>query len=104
MATYMITTEGAAGITVEEYGQGRPYLLLHGGAGPLSVDGFGRLLAAEAGARALVPTHPGFNGTRRPEWLTTPRQLAALYVGLLDELDLDEVVVLGSSIGGWIAA
>lgn len=35
---------GAVPVTVTERGEGRPFLLLHGGAGPQSVDGF-----AEAG-------------------------------------------------------
>ncbi len=52
----------------------------------------------------LVPTHPGFGGTPRPESLHTVRGIAAVYVALLDELDLRDVTVIGNSIGGWIAA
>ncbi len=52
----------------------------------------------------LVPTHPGFGGTPRPESLHTVRGIAAVYVALLDELDLRDVSVIGNSIGGWIAA
>lgn len=104
MSRYTVTTEGPVEIDVDEHGTGQPVLLLHGGAGPVSVSGFGGLLSGQCDAHVLVPTHPGFNGTVRPEWLTTPRQLAALYVGLLDQLDLQGVTVLGSSIGGWVAA
>lgn len=32
------------------------------------------------------------------------RGLAALYVALLEQLDLSDVIVVGNSIGGWIAA
>ncbi len=53
--------------------------------------------------RVLTPTHPGFAGTERPDELATISQLAALYARLLDELDLDDVTVVGNSIGGWIA-
>jgi pimeloyl-ACP methyl ester carboxylesterase len=104
MAGYTVTTEGTTEVTVDELGDGHPILLLHGGAGPMSVAGFGRLLSDQRDARVLVPTHPGFNGTVRPSWLTTPRQLAAVYVALLDELGLEPVTVVGSSIGGWVAA
>jgi pimeloyl-ACP methyl ester carboxylesterase len=91
-------------VSVSDRGEGRAFLLLHGGAGPQSVLAFADLLAEEGHARVLVPTHPGFSGTPRPESLDTVRGLAAVYVALLDELDLRDVSVIGNSIGGWIAA
>jgi pimeloyl-ACP methyl ester carboxylesterase len=93
---------GRVGLSVDEYGEGRPVLLLHGGAGPLSVAKLGRSLAAD-GMRVLVPTHPGFERTARPEALTDVAGLAAVYEALLDRLDLTGVVVIGNSLGGWIA-
>src|ERR1700753_1982792 len=104
--TYTVPVDGigAVSVTVSERGQGRPYLLLHGGAGPQSVDGFAALLAGSAGARVLTPLHPGFGGTPRPGALATMGGLARLYTGLLDHLDLTGVTVIGNSIGGWIAA
>jgi pimeloyl-ACP methyl ester carboxylesterase len=95
---------GPVPVTVTERGDGRPVLLLHGGAGPQSVAGFADLLAAAEPARVLVPTHPGFGGTPRPESLDTIRSLARAYTGLLDELGLTGVTVVGNSVGGWIAA
>jgi pimeloyl-ACP methyl ester carboxylesterase len=95
---------GTVPVTVTERGDGRPFLLLHGGGGPATVDGFAELLADSQHARVFRPSHPGFNGAERPEALTTIRQLAALYIALLDELDLQGVTVIGNSIGGWIAA
>src|SRR5579863_1626790 len=94
---------GPARVDVTEYGTGRPFLLLHGGAGPQSVAGFAEMLAA-TGARVIVPVHPGFGGTQRPEYLRSMRGLALTYTALLDELDLNGVTVIGNSIGGWIAA
>jgi pimeloyl-ACP methyl ester carboxylesterase len=91
-------------VSVSDRGDGHPFLLLHGGAGPQSITGFADLLAGERPARVLVPTHPGFSGTPRPEPLHTVRGLAAVYVALLDELELRDVRVIGNSIGGWIAA
>lgn len=106
MTTYTVTIpdHGPVDLTVEEYGAGRPFLLLHGGAGPRSVVGFAQTLAAREPARVLVPTHPGFNGTARPDWLHTVAGLAQVYAALLDQLDLADVTVIGSSVGGWLAA
>jgi pimeloyl-ACP methyl ester carboxylesterase len=95
---------GLADLDVKEFGgAGRPVLLLHGGAGPFSVIGFAQLLAAQ-GAHVLVPVHPGFDGTPRPDGLTDPAGLAELYLALLDQRDLHNVAVVGNSIGGWIAS
>jgi pimeloyl-ACP methyl ester carboxylesterase len=102
MATYQVEL-GPVPVDVIEYGAGRPFLLLHGGAGPQSVTGFAEMLAA-AGSRVIVPVHPGFGGTARPEYLHSMRGLALTYAGLLDELGLAGVTVIGNSIGGWIAA
>lgn len=93
-----------AAVTVTERGEGRPVLLLHGGAGPQSVAAFADLLATTRPARVLTPTHPGFAGTPRPDGLASIADLAAVYVALLDELDLVDVTVIGNSIGGWTAA
>lgn len=79
-------------------------LILHGGAGPASVAGIADLIADRFGARVVVPTHPGFGGTVRPERLDSPAALAELYDGLLDALQLDDLTVIGNSIGGWIAS
>ena len=95
---------GSVELTLEELGSGRPYLVLHGGAGPQSVARFAQLLAEKGHNRVLTPTHPGFGGTPRPEALDSVAKLAALYRGLLDNLGLEDVTVVGNSVGGWIAA
>jgi pimeloyl-ACP methyl ester carboxylesterase len=95
---------GPLEVAVVEHGQGRPFLLLHGGGGPLTVAAWAEGFAEARGARVLAPTHPGFAGTSRPERLDTARSLARVYVALLDALDLVDVAVVGNSLGGWIAA
>jgi pimeloyl-ACP methyl ester carboxylesterase len=95
---------GPAQVTVDEFGEGRPFLLLHGGGGPNTVAGFAELLGTTHHVRVIAPTHPGFGGTARPNSLHTTGQLAALYVALLDQLDLTDVTVIGNSVGGWITA
>jgi pimeloyl-ACP methyl ester carboxylesterase len=101
--TCTITVAGAAPaeVTITERGDGHPFLVLHGGGGPQTVTGFADLLAAGGDARVITPVHPGFGGTPRPNGLDSPRGLAALYGGLLDELGLTGVTVVGNSIGGW---
>jgi pimeloyl-ACP methyl ester carboxylesterase len=95
---------GPVDVTVDECGEGRPFLLLHGGAGPKSVAGFANLLSTTRPARGITPTHPGFGGTPRPDALHSITGLAALYAALLDQSDLHGVTLVGNSIGGWIAA
>ncbi|MFI6474855.1 alpha/beta fold hydrolase [Streptomyces sp. NPDC050516] len=91
-------------ITVDDQGEGRPFLVLHGGAGPQTVSDFAGLLATHRPARVITPVHPGFGGTDRPDGLSDVPALAKVYGQLLEELDLTDVTVVGNSIGGWIAA
>jgi len=89
-------------LTLIETGQGRPALVLHGGAGPDSVEDVVARLAR--GCRVLAPTHPGWDDTPRPEWFNGVDDLAITYLDLLEDRNLSDVVVLGSSFGGWVAA
>jgi pimeloyl-ACP methyl ester carboxylesterase len=104
--TYQVSTPaGDVPVNVTESGAGgRPVLLLHGGAGPDSVTGFGDALAGRLPFRVLSPVYPGFSGTARPGWLDSIGELALVLRGLLANLDLTDVIVAGSSIGGWVAA
>jgi pimeloyl-ACP methyl ester carboxylesterase len=95
---------GTVELTVEERGDGKPFLVLHGGAGPQSIAAFAQLLAERGGNRVITPIHPGFGGTPRPDGLHSVPGLAALYTRLLDDLGLKDVTVIGNSVGGWIAA
>ncbi|MFB9684319.1 alpha/beta fold hydrolase [Amycolatopsis plumensis] len=83
-------------------GGDRAVLVLHGGAGPRSVTPIAEHFAPHA--RVLAPTHPGWSGTPRPDAFTGVDDLALAYLDLLDDEDLADVVVVGSSFGGWVAA
>src|ERR1035437_6384372 len=94
-------------VTIDERGgeaapTGTGVLLLHGGAGPRSVAGLAAALSEHA--YVVTPTHPGFDGTPRVPWLDSAADLADAYLDLLAELKLDAVMVIGNSIGGWIAS
>ena len=68
----------------------------------------GALPAYDALARhfdVLLPQHPGYGeGSQRPEWMRSVRDLAVLYRGLLADLGIERPVLLGLGFGGWIAA
>src|SRR4051794_41258500 len=71
MTTHTIPVDGIGPVEVPlpERGEGAPVLLLHGGGGPQTVDGFAELLAGRRPVRVLTPVHPGFAGTPRPDAL-----------------------------------
>ncbi len=102
--TLNVPAVGEVEVTVDDRGEGQAFLLLHGGAGPQSMAPFAAILAERDQNRVLVPTHPGFGGTPRPDGLRSIAGLAATYVALLDALELDDVTVIGNSIGGWITS
>jgi pimeloyl-ACP methyl ester carboxylesterase len=102
--TIQTADAGLVNLTVEEQGEGRLVLLLHGGGGPQSVAPFAELLAQRGPAHVITPVHPGFGGTERPDGLNTIGQLADLYLGLLDQIGARDVTVIGNSLGGWVAA
>jgi pimeloyl-ACP methyl ester carboxylesterase len=79
----------------------RTVLVLHGGGGPQTVGPIVGHLAPTM--HALAPTHPGWNGTVRPDDIASVADLASAYLERLLEHDEHDVVVIGSSIGGWIA-
>ncbi|MDT7745869.1 MAG: hypothetical protein QOE59_4947 [Actinomycetota bacterium] len=102
MARYATTPSAEYAPVVDDRGTGRPVMVLHGGGGPASVLGLSARLAADH--RVLTPTIPGFEGTPRPDDCRTVADIAARYLEVLAEQDLHDVVVVGSSVGGWIAA
>src|SRR6478752_4296322 len=101
-ATRIIDVQPDLPIRLSEAGSGTVALVLHGGGGPATVEPIATRLAETH--RTLTPTHPGWNGSPRPAWLTQVEHLASAYLKVLGKLDLADVSVVGSSLGGWIAA
>ncbi len=92
-----------AGISLdtEIAGSGPPLLFLHGGDYVAQNRPFLDRLAGRF--RIVAPRHPGFGHTPRPAWFRTVHDIAYLYLDLLDRLDLSDTMLVGSSLGGWIA-
>src|SRR5437016_4879926 len=92
------------GIRVEliERGRGRPLLFLHPGIG---LDGAAPALDRLAErARVIAPSHPGFGASEQPRAFDTIDDLAYFYLDLMDQLELTDTIVVGVSLGAWIAA
>jgi pimeloyl-ACP methyl ester carboxylesterase len=83
-------------------GSGRPILFLHPHIG---LDPSAPVLAMLAdGGRLIAPSHPGFGHSERPAGVTTVDDLAYFYLDVMDALDLRDTLVIGVSLGAWIAA
>jgi len=52
----------------------------------------------------FAPDIPGFGLTGRPDWMRDMSDYILYFRDLLDELGLDRPVIVGHSLGGWIAA
>lgn len=79
----------------------RVALVLHGGGGPRTVTTIVAHLASTM--RVFAPTHPGWDGTDRSDSVESVADLATGYLIWLLERGHRDVVVIGSSLGGWTA-
>jgi pimeloyl-ACP methyl ester carboxylesterase len=89
-------------VEVARKGEGAPLLLLHGGGGPIINQPFTDELAKKF--EIIAPTHPGFGGTKAPDHFDGMQDLIYLHLDLLDALEIDGAVLMGMSMGGWVAA
>jgi len=101
IAPNQVTVRGC-NIGLVRAGQGRPLLILHGASGPGTF--FDCMAELAARHDVLLPEHPGFGASDTPDWLDNAADLANFYLDFLDQLDLDDVDLVGFSVGGWIAA
>jgi pimeloyl-ACP methyl ester carboxylesterase len=83
-------------------GAGRPVLVLHHDIGsPDRLDFYDALARRFA---VLVPHHPGYGRSERPQWLRSVRDVAVMYQWLLGDLGIERTSLVGLGFGGWIAA
>ena len=88
-------------VCIRQGGQGPTVLLLHGAGGSANKVTFATDLAAQA--RVILPDHPGWGESDIPPWLDNIHDAAFFYLDFMQALDLRNVVVVGSSLGGWLA-
>jgi len=97
----MVSINGA-NIELVRRGKGRPILFLHPHIG---LHGSEALIARLAEhAEVLVPSHPGYGHSELPKGMSTVDDMSYLYLDLLEQLELRDVVIVGASFGGWLAA
>src|SRR5690242_5366279 len=89
-------------IRVLRGGAGRPLIFLHGASGHVGWLPVFEQLSARFDV--IAPEHPGFGTSDDPAWLDHPSDLAYFYLDLIETLGLDRVHLMGTSLGGWIAA
>jgi len=83
-------------------GSGRPVLVLHHDIGSAERLPFYDALAQRFDV--LIPHHPGYGKSERPQWLRSVRDVGAMYQWLLADLAIDRPTLVGLGFGGWIAA
>jgi pimeloyl-ACP methyl ester carboxylesterase len=101
-ASDMVRVAGIA-LHVARAGTGPPVLVLHHDIGTLERVPFYDALAQHF--TVLVPSHPGYDKSSRPEWMRSVRDVAVVYQWLLADRDVTrDVSLIGLGFGGWIAA
>jgi pimeloyl-ACP methyl ester carboxylesterase len=80
----------------------QPLVFLHGAGGHTRWMAFLDELATRFAV--FAPEHPGFGQSDDPPWLDEIADLAYFHLDLLKALGLDHVHLMGTSLGGWVAA
>jgi len=111
-ARVLLSAKGGEAETIDV--AGRPTELRHAGNGPPMVylhstlgESIRWLPFHQAWSKNFTlysPLHPGFGGSGGFDNVTSIEDMAFHYVEMLDALGLDEVILGGVSLGGWIAA
>ena len=97
-----IRTVAGTSLHLARAGRGTPVVVLHHDTGTPDRLAFYDALAASH--QVVIPYHPGFGRSERPEWLRSVRDVAVMYRTLLADLDMADAALVGLGFGGWIAA
>ena len=79
-----------------------PLVFLHGAGGHTGWMAFLEELSQRF--EVFAPEHPGFGQSDDPPWLDEIGDLAFFYLDFIRHFGLDRVHLIGTSLGGWIAA
>jgi pimeloyl-ACP methyl ester carboxylesterase len=82
-------------------GSGEPLVYLHG-SGTFAGFGFARHWVKTH--RVILPYHPGFGESADDARIESINDHVLHYLDLFDALGLDQINLVGSSLGGWIAS
>ena len=89
-------------VRLQRAGKGETMLFLHGAGGLPPWGPFCEALSAKFDL--IMPEHPGFGDSDTPDVIRDVRDMAMYYLDFLDGLNLNKVHLVGTSLGGWIAA
>lgn len=95
-------TCGDVDLEVHRGGHGPALLFLHGGGGLHPGAPAFNLLARHFSVTA--PVHPGFGSSSLPFWMDSVDDFVHVHLELMEKLDLRDVILVGTSLGGWVAA
>ena len=82
-------------------GSGEPLLFLHGAGGVAAWMPF--LDQLSDSFDVIVPDHPTYGRSDEPDWVEDVADVAYFYMDFLENNGLENVHVVGQSMGGWIA-
>jgi len=92
---------GDVDLEVHRGGEGPPLYFVHGaGANPKAP--FLDMLAKSFSVTMVL--HPGFGTSSLPFWMDSIDDFVHIHLNALKKLDLSNVILVGASLGGWVAA
>ena len=104
MKQYTVVTEDGFRVGVTEGGSGIPLVFLHGFS--VSTGAYAEMLEllSQNGFHVFGIDAPDHGGSDSLPWCHTVKDMARVIDQALDELDMRECVLVGHSMGGWLAA
>lgn len=93
-----------AGLTLQyrQGGTGEPLLVLHHDIGNPGWLPFFEQLAQHF--TVYLPSHPGYDGSERPDWMRSVRDLTVVYQCAIRAMGIEQPALVGLGFGGWVAA
>ena len=83
-------------------GAGEPLLVLHGAEGNPGWLAYHQALSQQF--TVYAPSHPGYDRSSRPDWISSMNDMAHFYRQFIEDLGVTPVRLMGFSMGGWLAA